>query len=244
MEVHKHPHHVMHKKKWLEYLLEFTMLFMAVFLGFLAENIREHRVEKERGKEYVRSIINDLKADTTLLGRNIINIEARLKSQKAVIDSFYLIEKGYNKTFFENLNSFKGFPDFIYSDATIQQLKYSGGFRLIKKQAIVDSIMTYDSEVRRSMINASDLGKNLINLHNYSDQWLMAVIACRSDSSAKARQSVGSTKLEVVAYSWDSWNTVGHIAVSFVKRQFVLECSLCYLHDCCSASLRYFFASS
>ena len=170
MEVHKHPHHIMHKKKWLEYLLEFTMLFMAVFLGFLAENIREHRVEKERGKEYVRSIINDLKADTTLLGRNIINIEARLKSQKAVIDSFYLIEKGYNKTFFENLNSFKGFPDFIYSDATIQQLKYSGGFRLIKKQAIVDSIMTYDSEVRRSMINASDLGKNLLNLHNYSDQ--------------------------------------------------------------------------
>ena len=23
MEVHKHPHHVMHKKKWGEYLLEF-----------------------------------------------------------------------------------------------------------------------------------------------------------------------------------------------------------------------------
>ncbi len=32
MEVH-HPHHVMHKKKWGEYLLEFFMLFLAVFLG-------------------------------------------------------------------------------------------------------------------------------------------------------------------------------------------------------------------
>ncbi len=31
MEVHKHPHHVMHKKKWGEYLLEFFMLFLAVF---------------------------------------------------------------------------------------------------------------------------------------------------------------------------------------------------------------------
>ncbi len=33
MEVH-HPHHVTHKKKWTEYLLEFFMLFLAVFLGF------------------------------------------------------------------------------------------------------------------------------------------------------------------------------------------------------------------
>jgi hypothetical protein len=42
MEVHKHPHHVAHKKKWSEYLLEFFMLFLAVFLGFIAENVREH----------------------------------------------------------------------------------------------------------------------------------------------------------------------------------------------------------
>src|SRR6187551_909146 len=47
MEVHKHPHHVMHKKKWSEYVLEFFMLFLAVFLGFIAENIREHSVNKE-----------------------------------------------------------------------------------------------------------------------------------------------------------------------------------------------------
>ncbi len=26
MEVHKHPHHVTHKKKWGEYLLEFYMI--------------------------------------------------------------------------------------------------------------------------------------------------------------------------------------------------------------------------
>ena len=46
MEVHKHPHHVTHKKKWPEYLLEFLMLFLAVFLGFVAENIRENNVNR------------------------------------------------------------------------------------------------------------------------------------------------------------------------------------------------------
>ena len=35
MEVHKHPHHATHKKKWGEYFLEFLMLFLAVFLGFV-----------------------------------------------------------------------------------------------------------------------------------------------------------------------------------------------------------------
>ena len=48
MEVHKHPHHVTHKKKWEEYILEFAMLFLAVFLGFIAENQREHYVDKKR----------------------------------------------------------------------------------------------------------------------------------------------------------------------------------------------------
>src|SRR3982750_1889637 len=57
MEVHKHPHHVTHKKKWGEYLLEFLMLFLAVFLGFLAENLREQTVEHHREKEYVQSLV-------------------------------------------------------------------------------------------------------------------------------------------------------------------------------------------
>src|SRR5215831_9908540 len=63
MEVHKHPHHVTHKKKWGEYLLEFLMLFLAVFLGFVAENIREHQVEKNREVELIKSLTLDLEDD-------------------------------------------------------------------------------------------------------------------------------------------------------------------------------------
>src|SRR6478736_3470442 len=51
MEVHKHPHHVTHKKKWGEYFLEFLMLFLAVFLGFITENIREGISENSKAKE-------------------------------------------------------------------------------------------------------------------------------------------------------------------------------------------------
>jgi len=38
MEVH-HSHHPTHRKKWSEYIIEFVMLFLAVFFGFIAENM-------------------------------------------------------------------------------------------------------------------------------------------------------------------------------------------------------------
>src|SRR5580765_6758784 len=78
MEVHKHPHHVTHKKKWSEYLLEFFMIFLAVFLGFVAENVREHIVEKDRAKQYAKSLISDLKSDTAMLNSHIQQISRNM----------------------------------------------------------------------------------------------------------------------------------------------------------------------
>lgn len=60
MEVHKHPHHVMHKKKWGEFLLEFLMIFLAVFMGFIAENIRENISNREIDQVYMKSLVQDI----------------------------------------------------------------------------------------------------------------------------------------------------------------------------------------
>jgi hypothetical protein len=50
MEVHHHPdlHHK--PKPWKEYFLEFILIFLAVTLGFFAENIREHISDKHKQK--------------------------------------------------------------------------------------------------------------------------------------------------------------------------------------------------
>ena len=63
MEVHHHPdlHHK--PKKWKEYFLEFLMIFLAVTMGFIAENIREHFVLKKHEKEYMVSLVRDLNND-------------------------------------------------------------------------------------------------------------------------------------------------------------------------------------
>ena len=41
MEVHHHPQLDHKHKPWKEYLLEGLMIFIAVMMGFIAENIRE-----------------------------------------------------------------------------------------------------------------------------------------------------------------------------------------------------------
>ena len=44
MEVHSHTHSP--RKKWTHYFWEFLMLFLAVFCGFLAENIWDYKTHE------------------------------------------------------------------------------------------------------------------------------------------------------------------------------------------------------
>ncbi len=70
MEVHHHPQ-LDHKPKPIkEYLLEGFMIFIAVMMGFIAENIREGIDNSEHAKQLTTQLVQDLKADTAQL--NII----------------------------------------------------------------------------------------------------------------------------------------------------------------------------
>jgi hypothetical protein len=145
MEVHKHPHHVTHKKKWGEYLLEFFMLFLAVFLGFVAENIREHKVEIERENEFIYSLANDIKKDIgqgdSLQIKNKLSVQS-CDSLLILLSGKEIITNSYPAYFL--WSSVNGFTDFVPNDGTIQQLKNSGALRLIRKKNVVDKLMEYE----------------------------------------------------------------------------------------------------
>ena len=61
MEVHAHSHTP--RKKWTHYFWEFLMLFLAVSLGFYAENLREGMIHKEQVKTNMHSLLSDLQSD-------------------------------------------------------------------------------------------------------------------------------------------------------------------------------------
>ena len=143
MEVHAHTH--TERKKFTHYLWEFLMLFLAVFCGFLAENQREHMVEKKREKEYIISFIEDLKTDTAGIRRvlsNYKNRAARLDSLMLLLESKKI--KGYENQLYYFSRLLQRSAVFRSNDRTISQLKNSGSFRLIRNKQAVDSIISYD----------------------------------------------------------------------------------------------------
>ena len=174
MEAH-HPHHITHKKKWTEYLLEFFMLFLAVFLGFIAENIRETVVEKGRGKEYIRSFTEDLQKDLQQLSRIIPNV----KERKTRLDSlnYYLhnIEGHTAELYYYARHSTRP-ASFSANDRTIIQLKNSGGFRLITDKASVDSIMRYEGALERYQYSLVRDDKEVEHLHPYLSKLFDAIV--------------------------------------------------------------------
>lgn len=67
MEVHHHPD-IEHKPKhFKEYLLEGFMIFIAVMMGFIAENIREAISNHEHVQQLTSQLVADLKSDITQL---------------------------------------------------------------------------------------------------------------------------------------------------------------------------------
>ncbi len=72
MEVH-HPHHPTHKKKWAEYIIEFVMLFAAVTLGFLAENVRELNTDKKNTNNSLVTLYKDIQTDSVKVSLAIRN---------------------------------------------------------------------------------------------------------------------------------------------------------------------------
>jgi hypothetical protein len=159
MEVHKHAHHVTHKKKWSEYLLEFSMLFLAVFLGFLAEYQLEHKIEIERENVYIESMIEDLEADTTNLSETIKDYDKMGLKIDTLLTMYNKLAIGYNDTLRRNFTAILVYPDFIYSDRTMMQLKSSGNMRLIQNNRSADAIMGYDSNVRDYEIDEGSMNE-------------------------------------------------------------------------------------
>ena len=156
MEVH-HTHHPTHKKKWSEYIIEFIMLFTAVFLGFIAENIREHAVEQNRAKEFSASLVQDLQSDTIAINKQIKSIGL----YSAVSDSLLQLSK--TKLEGRNASQFSFYSRFAYwttpilwNRNTFEQIKNSGSLRYFTNVGLLKKLLQYDALVNNNNVDAEN----------------------------------------------------------------------------------------
>jgi len=143
MEIHKHPHHVMHSKKWHEYLLEFFMLFLAVFLGFVAENIREHIAEHEREKKFASHLLSDLKQDTAFFQSNIQEFTQRQKDQAYFFKILSGTTKATDSTVIVSFWPLFHSWDPKFTTGTYNQMKMSGSLRYIRNDELTSELQKY-----------------------------------------------------------------------------------------------------
>ena len=180
MEVHHHPR--VEKKNFKEYLLEGLMIFLAVSMGFIAENIRESIVHNEKEKQQIESFVNALESDSAQLAIviklndtiiNSINHFTRLRKRNE-------IDENFKKDFY--YYSYNGLTNDIYfkpNVAALEEMKSSGIIGALHQRNIADSIFKYQQNNTIIEQQAADcyylfkesytLLQNTIDMNNYMD---------------------------------------------------------------------------
>jgi hypothetical protein len=175
MEVHHHPK--VEKKKFKEYFLEFLMLFLAVTMGFFAENIREHYSEKANARKYLESYRDEL-----LQQKNLLEVYKKLYQDKVIIcDSI--------KTIFFNGEENKKIDilkrllvpgvtlvEIPFNTSSYDQIVNSGALRYITNIGLRDSMAVYKGQIEavkaynvrilQSMVNNTFEISKLEDLHD------------------------------------------------------------------------------
>ncbi len=143
MEVHHHPD-LHHKKKgFKEYFLEFLMIFLAVTMGFFAENLREHFKNSDEINSDMQSMIADLQSDVAMFNANVALNQLSDRRTDTLILLLKLNRSNTSHIYF--LARFITANNNIYTPdtRTFDQMKSSGALKLIESRNILDSISDY-----------------------------------------------------------------------------------------------------
>lgn len=132
------------RKSWTRYLTEFILLFLAVFLGFLADNYRERISEEQQANELARSFYDELLGDSVVmhyvLNRRFQKDTALAKFKNYVLDSnLKEPSKAYVLGFYGGIMINARFSP---KDVILEQLKNSGALRYFRNEEIQQLIGT------------------------------------------------------------------------------------------------------
>jgi hypothetical protein len=151
MEVHRHAHSP--RKKAIHYFWEFFMLFLAVSLGFLVENMREHRIENRREKAMMKALLLDLHADQL----QIDSLVQKRVTRNIHCDSLISLLAAGDKQ--------NGVREYLYGrnasrrihfrpqDGTLLQLRNSGGFGVVHEEDVLNGINSYELGLKNNLEN-------------------------------------------------------------------------------------------
>lgn len=141
MEVHAHTHTA--RKKWSHYFWEFLMLFLAVSLGFYAENSRETILHKKEVKTQLNSMLSDLQSDISLFDSVTVRNGFGAEMTDSLVELLHSNISNTTEIYYTARIITANVGYYYTNSKSFDQLKAAGLLRYIKNKALLDSIGTY-----------------------------------------------------------------------------------------------------
>ncbi len=153
MEVHHHPQLEHKPKPWKEYFLEYLMIVLAVITGFFAESFRESRHENHIEKEFIESMVQDLKVDSLKIIEGIISNTEKVSGLDSLLKNIYhtpYTDSSIRMMYYLRRKYGGSVLTINFTKRTLIQLKYSGSLRYIRNKAAADRIVLYDESIQET----------------------------------------------------------------------------------------------
>jgi hypothetical protein len=241
MEVHHHPK--VKEKKFKEYFLEFLMIFLAVTLGFFAENIREHSIEHRRVKQYAVLLVSDLKNDTTWFtseSRQWLNRQNHFDSLAHLLIQPVPVT---DKRIVKELLSVNYVSDAKMNTATYNQMKTSGSLRYISNFNLITALENYYEIQIPRVMESSQSTRNFFNdyiktffidhLRNQDmisnidtvKNWSPVILGRNRESDQRLSNlvDIAKTQLEIANRFYDSARNKAALLIELINKEYNLK---------------------
>ena len=139
------------EKKYLkEYLLEGLFIFIAVMLGFFADNLREHFAELNTTHDYLDSYQQELEGNKRTIQSYDSLFSAAMIAEDSMVMLFYNKKENDNlETTGRLLSRARRLYPYSFDDAAYRQLVNAGGLKYIHKPELKEAMSFYAGLIQR-----------------------------------------------------------------------------------------------
>jgi hypothetical protein len=140
------------------------MIFLAVTLGFFAENIREHFTEKENGKKYLEAYRDELIQQLNTINTYKKTFQRKIQLCDSMKNIFYSGRETQKTNDIERLLlPCLKVTEVTFHTSAYQQMVSSGAWRYIKNIELRDSMSVYNSLVESTLNYNAQITQAIIN---------------------------------------------------------------------------------
>ena len=148
MDVHHHSGEHHDSKKFKDYFLEFLMIFLAVTMGFLAENVREYLSDSKNVAEMAGQLKEDLINDTIKVNRHIEFQKSQIAKAEGLIEVLKILPTQIDYKKMQDMIVDYNRLDYFYpSTGAISTIKNELRLRKFVKTKIAMHIDNYEKDI-------------------------------------------------------------------------------------------------